>query len=76
MRAFSDELDALIFFNHKIGKPMMDDRSVDLCMSFKKAFACMGQGIFGTTICNEWNPEFPQPTTPNGDVENDILNEK
>ena len=46
----------------------MDDYSTDLCISCKKAFACMGQGIFGTTICNEWGPESP----PSGDVENDI----
>jgi hypothetical protein len=54
----------------------MDDHSADLCMSCKKALVCMGQGIFGTTICNEWNPEFTQPAKPNEDVENDIPDAK
>jgi hypothetical protein len=41
-------------------------------MSCKKAFACMGQGIFGTTICNEWIPASGQLAIPNKDTENDI----
>jgi len=49
----------------------VDVYSIDLCISCKKVFACMGQGIFGTTVCNEWNPEFPLQAIPNEDVEND-----
>jgi hypothetical protein len=54
----------------------MEDRLVDLCMSCKKAFDCMGQGIFGTSICDEWNPGFLPPATQDEYVENDIPTEK
>jgi hypothetical protein len=54
----------------------VDDNSTDVCISCKKAFTCMGQGIFVTTIYNEWNPEIPKPLKPNEEVENNIPDEK
>ena len=52
----------------------VDTDSKDLCGSCRKAFECMGQGVFGTEFCTEWQPRpskvaksthppKPRPTT-------------
>ncbi len=29
----------------------------DLCQSCQRVFECMGQGVFGTEECSEWEPD-------------------
>jgi hypothetical protein len=35
---------------------MSDAESKDLCISCRHQFDCMGQGVFGTEECTEWDP--------------------
>jgi hypothetical protein len=46
---------------------MSDAESKDLCISCRNQFDCMGQGVFGTEECTEWDPvnsATAQPAIP------------
>jgi hypothetical protein len=43
---------------------MSDAVSKDLCISCRNQFDCMGQGVFGTEECTEWDPVPPAAAQP------------
>ena len=36
---------------------MISEGHKDLCQSCQRVFECMGQGVFGTEECSEWEPD-------------------